>query len=210
MKVEDRIKKMTSTRRNLLWNDICRLKGHPPYNKPNNIFYGDAYFSRSLESKYQMSGEELNQAFSLLRLELDVGPEDTGRTAHFKEVLPTVETNAVDPTKLHVVKDSNWGKANEPRKRVRPKQVGKWGTNTPKRYEASYRIDPDGDLMVKRAGRYIHQPCPHAGMANCGDSCPHFREPVFREAQVHIPICMGTVLICHVKNFDDERNGNTE
>jgi hypothetical protein len=64
--------------------------------------------------------------------------------------------------------------------------------------------------MTRRAGRHVHQPCPHAGRAHCGDACPHFREPVFREAQVRIAICMGTVLTCHVKNFNDARPEETE
>jgi hypothetical protein len=118
MKIEDKIKKMTSTMRNSLWIDLCKLKGHAPYNTPRNLMCGDAYFSSSLKSKYLMSDRELNEAFSLLRSER----EDPGRTTNFKEVLPTVEANgAGDFPKLHVIQDKNWGKKDGPRKHVRPK-----------------------------------------------------------------------------------------
>ena len=42
-------------------DELKKLYGLPPYDRPGNICQGDGYFSASLRSKYGMSLEELGR-----------------------------------------------------------------------------------------------------------------------------------------------------
>jgi hypothetical protein len=42
-----------------LCDDLNKLDGKPPYNEPSNICWGDAYFAKSLEKKYNKPLDEL-------------------------------------------------------------------------------------------------------------------------------------------------------
>lgn len=46
-------------RRKELHDDLAKLKGWPPHDKPNNICWNDSYYGMSLEKKYGKSIDEL-------------------------------------------------------------------------------------------------------------------------------------------------------
>lgn len=64
IKTKNSVQKMTVTRRSEFLDDMRKLKGLPPHNDPGNICYGDWVFAKSLEKKYQMTSDELHEAFT--------------------------------------------------------------------------------------------------------------------------------------------------
>ena len=68
-------------------------------------------------------------------------------------------------------------------------------------------IDWNGNLMLNRAGKPIHQSCPFTNFEeNCGDGCAKFDGPFFdlQENLVTIDIC-GTEIYCKLDEFEDRR-----
>lgn len=83
-------------------------------------------------------------------------------------------------------------------------------------YFKGIKIDKDGNLWLKRKGRWKEVYCPICPLDmqsliahQCGTWCARFGEPSVDLAgteKVYLPICHdNNVLICDVNNFIDER-----
>jgi hypothetical protein len=76
------------------------------------------------------------------------------------------------------------------------------------------KIDQDGDLWIKRAGRWVIQICPHHA-GHCGDLCPLFRGPFERDELItgigfgkHIVFICDGVILSSGEPVVDERKQN--
>ena len=70
------------------------------------------------------------------------------------------------------------------------------------------KIDENGALWIRRKGKLKRQYCPLQSRevdVYCGDSCPHFGEPIRKASCIELELCFGKVIKCCNTAFIDER-----